>query len=144
MALTPHLTYFEGGNALSDFRAQALLARLQEVSGRIVGVSARAVHWVWTEAPLTAADRERFAALLTYGEPAGAAEGELIVVTPRVGTVSPWASKATDIARNCGLALKRVERVVEYRLQTKSGLLGAPSRWAPRSCRLAPRCCTTA
>jgi phosphoribosylformylglycinamidine synthase len=100
------------------------------------------VHWVWTEAPLTAADRERFAALLTYGEPAGAAEGELIVVT-RFGTVSPWASKATDIARNCGLALQRVERVVEYRLQTKSGLLGAPSRWA-RSCRPAPRCCTTA
>ena len=124
MALTPHLTYFEGGNALSDFRAQALLARLQEVSGRIVGVSARAVHWVWTEAPLAAADRERFAALLTYGEPAVAAEGELVVVTPRVGTVSPWASKATDIARNCGLSLKRVERVVEYRLQTKSGLLG--------------------
>ncbi len=124
MALTPHLTYFEGGNALSDFRAQALLARLQEVSGRIVGVSARAVHWVWTEAPLAAAERERFAALLTYGEPAVVAEGELIVVTPRVGTVSPWASKATDIARNCGLSLKRVERVVEYRLQTKSGLLG--------------------
>ncbi len=125
MALTPHLTHFEGGNALSDFRAQALLARLQEVSGRITGISARAVHWVWTDAPLGAEDRERFAALLTYGEPAlGGAEGDLVVVTPRFGTVSPWASKATDIARNCGLSLKRVERVVEYRIATKSGLLG--------------------
>ncbi|RZJ09133.1 MAG: phosphoribosylformylglycinamidine synthase [Rubrivivax sp.] len=124
MALTPHLTCFEGGNALSDFRAQALLARLQEVSGRITGVSARAVHWVWTEAPLGAETRDRFAALLTYGEPAVAGDGELIVVTPRFGTVSPWASKATDIARNCGLALKRVERVVEYRVVTRTGLLG--------------------
>lgn len=125
MALTPHLTHFEGGNALSDFRAQALLARLQEVSGRITGISARAVHWVWTDAPLDADTRERFAALLTYGEPAAAgAEGDLVVVTPRFGTVSPWASKATDIARNCGLVLKRVERVVEYRVATKSGLLG--------------------
>ncbi|HEY1129295.1 MAG TPA: phosphoribosylformylglycinamidine synthase [Roseateles sp.] len=125
MALTPHLTHFEGGNALSDFRAQALLARLQEVSGRITGISARAVHWVWTDVPLDAEDRERFAALLTYGEPAKAgSEGDLVVVTPRFGTVSPWASKATDIARNCGLALKRVERVVEYRIATKSGLLG--------------------
>ena len=125
MALTPHLTHFEGGNALSDFRAQALLARLQEVSARVTGISARAVHWVWTDAPLDADARERFAALLTYGEPAAAGtEGDLVVVTPRFGTVSPWASKATDIARNCGLALKRVERVVEYRVATKSGLLG--------------------
>ncbi len=125
MALTPHLTPFEGGNALSDFRAQALLARLKEVSARVTGISARAVHWVWTDAALDAGTRERFAALLTYGEPAPAgAEGDLIVVTPRFGTVSPWASKATDIARNCGFTLKRVERVVEYRITTKSGLLG--------------------
>ncbi|MDR7272228.1 phosphoribosylformylglycinamidine synthase [Pelomonas saccharophila] len=125
MAQTPQLTHFEGGNALSDFRAQALLARLQEVSGRITGINARAVHWVWTDKALDAETRERFGALLTYGEPATAdAEGDLVVVTPRFGTVSPWASKATDIARNCGLALKRVERVVEYRITTKSGLLG--------------------
>ncbi|MDR7333986.1 phosphoribosylformylglycinamidine synthase [Roseateles asaccharophilus] len=125
MALTPQLTHFEGGNALSDFRAQALLAGLQKVSGRITGISARAVHWVWTEGALDAETRERFAALLTYGEPAAAgSEGDLIVVTPRFGTVSPWASKATDIARNCGFTLKRVERVVEYCITTKSGLLG--------------------
>ncbi|HEV6965856.1 phosphoribosylformylglycinamidine synthase [Roseateles sp.] len=125
MALTPHLTAFEGGNALSDFRAQALLARLQTVNARIVGVSARAVHWVWTDRPLDGEARDRFAALLTYGEPATGADGELIVVTPRFGTVSPWASKATDIARNCGLALRRVERVVEYRVATKTSLLGS-------------------
>ena len=43
---------------------------------------------------------------------------------PRLGTVSPWASKATDIAHNCGLALHRVERVTEFRLSLKTGLLG--------------------
>ena len=43
---------------------------------------------------------------------------------PRLGTVSPWASKATDIAHNCGLALHRVERVTEFRLTIKTGLLG--------------------
>jgi phosphoribosylformylglycinamidine synthase len=125
MSSTPHFTHFEGGNALSTFRAQALLSRLQQVNERISAISARAVHWVWTDAPLDAELRERFAALLTYGEPAAAAgAGELIVVTPRMGTVSPWASKATDIARNCGLALRRVERVIEYRVALKPGLLG--------------------
>ena len=68
----------------------------------------------------------------------------LIVVMPRLGTVSPWASKATDIAHNCGLPCTRVERVTEYRLPLKSGLLGAASRSTPTSCRPAPRCCTTA
>lgn len=136
MAQTPHLTPFEGGNALSDFRAQALLARLQGVSDRITGITARAVHWVWTDTPLDAAARERFAALLTYGEPAVAdAKGDLVVVTPRFGTVSPWASKATDIARNCGLSLKRVERVVEYRIATKSGLLGGAKPLSPEELR---------
>ena len=125
MTRTLHLQCFEGGNALSAFRAQALLSQLQQVNERISGISARAVHWVWTEQPLAAEARDRFEALLTYGEPAEAgASGDLVVVTPRFGTVSPWASKATDIARNCGLSLKRVERVVEYRIALKSGLLG--------------------
>ena len=49
---------------------------------------------------------------------------QLVVVMPRLGTVSPWASKATDIAHNCGLPVQRVERVTEFHLSLKSGLLG--------------------
>ena len=120
-----HLTHFEGGNALSGFRAQALLRRLQAVSPRIIGVAARHVHWVCSDAPLTRAQTDTLDALLRYGDPCPEnADGTLIVVAPRLGTVSPWASKATDIAHNCGLAIKRVERVTEYRLTLKSGLLG--------------------
>jgi phosphoribosylformylglycinamidine synthase len=122
--------HFEGGNALSAFRAQALLPRLQAVNARITGVSARHVHWVWSDAALDEAVQAKLAALLTYGEPYAAPQGEaeLVVVMPRLGTVSPWASKATDIAHNCGLgnaAVHRVERVTEFRLQLKSGLLDA-------------------
>ena len=123
---TKHLLHFEGGNALSAFRAQALLPRLQAVSARIVGVSARHVHWVWSDTALDAAATDKLAALLTYGDAAEtSAEGELVVVMPRLGTVSPWASKATDIAHNCGLGIHRVERVTEFRLQLKSGLIDA-------------------
>ena len=80
-----------------------------------------------TEAPPSDALRTRLAALLTYGEPeasAKAADAVLLIVSPRFGTVSPWASKATDIAHNCGLAVKRIERLTEYRLHLKSGLFG--------------------
>jgi phosphoribosylformylglycinamidine synthase len=120
-----HLLHFEGGNAMSAFRAQALLPRLQAVSPRITGVHGRHVHWVWSETALPREATDKLEALLRYGDPyAGTSDGPLIVVAPRLGTVSPWASKATDIAHNCGLAIKRVERVTEFRLALKSGLLG--------------------
>ncbi|RZT91399.1 phosphoribosylformylglycinamidine synthase [Rivibacter subsaxonicus] len=127
MSSPKHLNHFEGGNALSTFRAQALLPRLQAACTRVVGVSARHVHWVWTDAPLAGAERNKLAALLDYGDAvASPQDGALVVVMPRLGTLSPWASKASDIAHNCGLAsVHRVERVTEFRLALRSGLLGA-------------------
>ena len=123
--LFKHLTHFEGGDALPAFRAAALLARLQAINPRIQTVAARHVHWVCSAAELAPAERDKLAALLQYGDPyAGPVDGALIVVAPRLGTVSPWASKATDIAHNCGLAIRRVERVTEFRLALKAGLLG--------------------
>jgi phosphoribosylformylglycinamidine synthase len=131
--VTLHLTTFEGEahgiSALSDFRVQQLLPRLQTVHDKIAGISARFVHLVATEAVPTQALKQQLAALLTYGDPCpqpaaealDAANHLLFIVSPRFGTVSPWASKATDIAHNCGLAVKRIERITEYRLTLKSG-----------------------
>ncbi|MDB5843654.1 MAG: phosphoribosylformylglycinamidine synthase, partial [Polaromonas sp.] len=128
--MTLHLTTFEGDahgiSALSDFRVQQLLPRLQAIHDKIDGISARFVHLVATEAPPSADLSARLAALLRYGEPcnppaAGTAESQPFIVSPRFGTVSPWASKATDIAHNCGLAVRRIERITEYRVTLKSG-----------------------
>jgi phosphoribosylformylglycinamidine synthase len=122
--VTLHITEFEGGNALSDFRVRQLLPRLQASAGKVIsGVSARFVHLVASDHAPSAPERERLGALLAYGEPCRSrADGTLIVVTPRFGTVSPWASKATDIAHNCAIALKRVERITEFRIATKMPL----------------------
>ena len=122
--MTQHIQFFDGGNALSDFRARQLLPRLQAIDPAVESIAARYVHVVGLDAAPDAAALAQLAALLTYGEPyAGPAEGALVVVAPRLGTVSPWASKATDIVHNCGIALHRVERIVEYRIGLKSGLL---------------------
>ncbi|MFO1328660.1 MAG: phosphoribosylformylglycinamidine synthase [Rubrivivax sp.] len=121
-----HLMHFEGGDALPAFRTRALLGRLQAACARVAAVSARHVHWVAFDAAPGRAALDTLEALLRYGDAYhGGGEGELIVVMPRLGTVSPWASKATDIARNCGLQLHRVERTVEYRLTLEKRLLGA-------------------
>jgi phosphoribosylformylglycinamidine synthase len=130
-----HLFHFEGGSALSSFRAQALLARLQTACVRITAVAARHVHWAAFDNAPSLEGLDKLQALLNYGEACAAVdEGELVVVMPRLGTVSPWASKATDIAHNCGVgaALHRVERVTEFRLATRGGLFGAARPLSPQ------------
>ena len=131
--MTLHLTTFEGEahgiSAMSDFRVQQLLPRLQGIHDKIVGISARFVHLVASEALPSETLKNQLAALLSYGEacaePDGpAADALLFIVSPRFGTVSPWASKATDIAHNCGLAVKRIERITEYRLTLHRGFFG--------------------
>ena len=126
--MTLHITQFEGSNALSSFRIQQLLPALQGIHDKVTGVCARFVHLVASDVAPDSALSAQLAALLTYGDPyAGPTDGPLIVVSPRLGTVSPWASKATDIAHNCGLAVHRIERLVEYRLTLKSALLSKPT-----------------
>ena len=133
--MTQHITEFEGPAALSSFRVQQLLPRLAAIHPRISGITARFVHLVLADAPPTVAVQAQLAALLNYGEPPETpGEGALLVVTPRLGTVSPWASKATDIAHNCGLPVQRIERITEYRLQLQVGFLSKPqlseAQWA--------------
>ncbi|MGC5582749.1 phosphoribosylformylglycinamidine synthase [Ornithinimicrobium sp. W1665] len=141
MASSQHvLTTVPGGSALSDFRAAALLRRLQVACSRVTGVSARHVHWVASDDALDAGTVEEVRRILTYGEPweggdaheaeeggdvheaeEGGAVEEVVVVAPRLGTVSPWASKATDIVHSCGVPVHRVERVVEHHLELAPG-----------------------
>ncbi|MGV3743070.1 MAG: phosphoribosylformylglycinamidine synthase [Burkholderiaceae bacterium] len=115
-----------GSNALSAFRTQGLLTKLQAIDANIVGITGRYLHFIDSSSELGKDDIGRLDALLTYGEPfSGSTIGDEFVAIPRFGTISPWASKATDIAHNCGLAhIKRIERGVSYRVQLKTGLLG--------------------
>jgi phosphoribosylformylglycinamidine synthase len=106
-----------GASALSDFRLAKLLPPLQQVHPGARRVNAAFWHFVDSAQPLQGADLERLHRLLRYGSPAAepGAGGTLLLVVPRLGTISPWASKATDIVRNCGLqAVRRVERGIAY------------------------------
>ncbi len=115
-----------GPLALSSFRRERLLQRLQPLNGLVQDVTAQYVHFVAADAPLTADEQQHLENLLRYGDPAPAApEGQSLLVVPRLGTLSSWASKATDIAHNCGLSqIRRIERGVLYTLVLKRGLLG--------------------
>ena len=116
------LVSLRGRHALSPFRIAKLLSNL--AGTRICGLSAVFWHFVHSEGPLDALQRATLERILTYG-PRGELEtdrGELLLVVPRLGTVSPWASKATDIAHNCGLAaVRRIERGIAYHVEAQDG-----------------------
>ena len=108
-----------GAPALSSARAAALLARLRTIEPALGGLAAGWFYLVRAAAPLDADTLARLQALLD-DSPAEWGDGGLqIHVTPRQGTLSPWSSKAQEIAANCGLAaVERIERGISYRLDT--------------------------
>ncbi|GAA4029717.1 phosphoribosylformylglycinamidine synthase [Actimicrobium antarcticum] len=126
-----------GSNALSAFRSQRLLAQLQKVDHAIISVTGRYLHFIGNGSELSHQDSDRLKGLLTYGEPfSGVADGDEFVVIPRFGTISPWASKATDIAHNCGLQqIHRIERGIVYHIRVKAGLLRGVKHLADASVR---------
>jgi phosphoribosylformylglycinamidine synthase len=122
-----------GAVALSPFRVEKLLASLPRALAEAITVDTRFVHFVAVAEPLDAAETQVLEKLLTYGTPAqGEPQGVLLLVLPRFGTVSPWSSKATDIAHNCGLAkIVRIERGVAYYITARDpGPLSERSRKA--------------
>ena len=94
-----------GAPALSDFRNQRLLTRLQDALPNIEAVYAEFMHFVLVDGELTDLDADKLNKVLRYGPsvPVQNHSEHLVLVTPRLGTISPWSSKATDIAHNCGL-----------------------------------------
>ena len=124
-----------GALALSHFRRAQLLRAVQALDPRIATLAAHFQHFVDAARPLTTAEHERLARLLGADvAPALPAVGEQLLVTPRPGTISPWSSKATDIAHVCGLeGVRRIERGTLFVLGADTALgrealraLGAP------------------
>jgi phosphoribosylformylglycinamidine synthase len=113
-----------GRNALSSFRLSKLSQSATTVVPRLSGIRAEFWHFVQVDRALSIAESRQLERILTYG-PADAAtggQGDLLLAVPRIGTISPWSSKATDIARHCGLeAVRRIERGVAYWAGTRDG-----------------------
>ncbi|XUA20209.1 phosphoribosylformylglycinamidine synthase [Citrobacter sp. OP27] len=112
-----------GSPALSAFRITKLLARFQAANLPVSNIYAEYVHFAELNAPLSEQEHDRLAQLLQYGPSLSShtPAGKLLLVTPRPGTISPWSSKATDIAHNCGLdTIVRLERGVAYYVEAST------------------------
>ncbi len=119
-----------GGTALSDFRLEKRNASLRAARPGHRVVATQHWHFVEVEREPSAEERRTLDRLLHYGPEAphpAQLGGRMILVTPRPGTISPWSSKATDIARQCGLAglVRRIERGTAFHLDGDPGDLAA-------------------
>ena len=112
-----------GAPALSRFRLEKQREAVAAEVPALSDLSANFVHFAELERALSEHEGQVLERLLTYGPHRAAThpDGQLVLVIPRFGTISPWSSKATDIAHNCGLsAVLRLERGVAYRLSGAS------------------------
>ena len=113
----PSILKLRGGAALSAFRSDKLHRAISEAGLPPVAVAAEYWHFAEVSALPSETESATLTRILTYGEPAlaDAPAGELFLTVPRIGTISPWSSKATDIARHCGLdKITRIERGLAY------------------------------
>ncbi|MDO6825433.1 phosphoribosylformylglycinamidine synthase [Marinobacter sp. 1_MG-2023] len=114
-----------GAPALSPFRSHKLYARIQAIAPEIEHVYAEFMHFVDLDGSLSDSEQAILERLLTYGPsvPSEEPDGVLFLVVPRPGTLSPWSSKATDIARNCGLRqIQRIERGTAFYIKASKKL----------------------
>ena len=103
-----------GNSAMSEFRRRALLESCRKLSPELKALSAQTVYLI--NGNVSAADKAKLSLLLNAASDS-AAEVDFLVV-PREGTISPWASKATDIALNCGLTqVQRIERGTGWKVE---------------------------
>ena len=127
---SPAFLSLRGSPALSQFRLDKLYASLKTSTPNIAHIYAEFVHFAFSENTLDETQQNTLKQILTYGTvskdaPRAKIEvpaGELFLVIPRIGTISPWASRATDIANNCGLVdILRLERGVAFYVTPTNG-----------------------
>lgn len=112
-----------GAPALSEFKVKKILSQCTELSLPVTDIYAEYTHFAQLSEKLTSEESHVLQQLLEYGPTIETHEpvGQLLLITPRPGTISPWSSKSTDIAHNCGLnKITRLERGISYYISSNN------------------------
>ncbi len=118
---------FYGSPAFSDFRLKKYLRNIQKICPQINSISSHFIHFSECTSSLNQHENQQLEEILSYEKtfdrenPEIDHAGQTLLVIPRSGTISPWSSKSTDIAKNAGLKkIKRLERGVQWYFRTEN------------------------
>ncbi|MGE4597303.1 MAG: phosphoribosylformylglycinamidine synthase, partial [Methylophilaceae bacterium] len=120
------ITSFFGSSIYSDFRKSSLLKKLNGISSEIINIQSAYLHVIESKEKISHENQEKLQEILTYG-PKLKNKIDLsntIFIGPRVGTISPWSSRATDIIQHCGIDILRIERcnTIKFSMQSNTKL----------------------
>jgi phosphoribosylformylglycinamidine synthase len=117
------ISSFYGSRIYSEFRKSDLLKEAKESSFDIKGLTSSYLHVVESKEQLSSKDQNSLNQILTYGEDIKEVlvPENTIFIGPRIGTISPWSSRASDIIQNCGIDILRIERLKTISFITRSG-----------------------
>jgi len=114
---------FYGSRVYSEFRKSDLLKGAKESSFDIKDLTSSHLHVIESKKKLSSKDEKSLNQILTYGEDIKEVlvPENTIFIGPRIGTISPWSSRATDIIHHCGINILRIERIKIISFITNSG-----------------------
>jgi len=117
------ITSFFGSRIYSEFRKSALLNDTKKSILEIEGLTSSHLHIIESKKKLSSKDEKSLNQILTYGEDIKEVlvPENTIFIGPRIGTISPWSSRATDIIHHCGINILRIERIKIISFITNSG-----------------------
>jgi phosphoribosylformylglycinamidine synthase len=120
----PTFTLLRGSSALSDFRKQGLLDTFEKSRLPIHKIDVHHYYFIWTNQSLSSEQLGQIKQLLNVSQQAHAASASAhqFFVIPRIGTLSPWASKATEIAKLCKLQILRLEKGIQFSYDVKGSI----------------------
>ena len=117
------ITSFFSSQIYSEFRKSALLNEVKKSILEIEGLTSSYLHIVESKDRLSSKDQQSLNQILAYGEDIKeeVSPENIIFIGPRIGTISPWSSRATDIIQHCGIDILRIERIKTISFITNSG-----------------------
>ena len=118
------ITSFSGPKIYSEFRKVALLNNKNITLLGIKDITSSYLHVIESKNKLSSKDEAVIKQILTYGDNAKETMPleNLIFISPRIGTISPWSSRATDIIQNCGVNILRIERIKTISFATNNDI----------------------
>jgi phosphoribosylformylglycinamidine synthase len=118
------IIFLDGNQVFSDFRKIGLLGKIQKIVAKIKDIESSYLHAIESNQSLNNSDLDKLKKLLDYGPKniKSISDHNSFFIGPRIGTISPWSSRATDIAKHCNIPLNKIERCISIKMDCKPNL----------------------